>query len=402
MHFRQKNWFFLQIKIQMIFNMLISEHIKQLNENGVIKIRLDRVNASNRTHLYYLIDHGVSQKERFSGLAHVTEHACLIDEGRSGIDHFRWGCTCLSHMILYYETKHDIQWINKIKRKMEDYTVISPQSVEIAKAEVMEESRLLKSKTRLNEEVVRFVTEGRITVFAMGESSEIQKIRYQDVLEYWEYLNGCHHIYEVLFHNRQDVESAFQQILQSYPLSEAAHDFVKNKTSDEYLILSRGETCTLKLYIQIPPLKDKRDYVTKAFFECYLQRLFHRHLHMNISMEDKYFSKSEKFVMLTVPRVLKRKVEFVLSEIRACVEEKSSLVDMQSQYSAFLDTINQAISAENALDSINKYQNWLIYRKPFFSQEDMAMVSSFNIDMFVNMKKMINEGVKVVVTSSTS
>ena len=130
--------------------MVLSEHIEQLNGNGVIKIRLDRVNASNRTHLYYLIDHGVSQKERFSGLAHVTEHACLIDEGRSGIDHFRWGCTCLSHMILYYETKHDIQWINNIKRKMGDYTVISPRGVEIAKAEVMEESRLLKSKTHLN------------------------------------------------------------------------------------------------------------------------------------------------------------------------------------------------------------------------------------------------------------
>ena len=106
--------------------------------------------------------------------------------------------------------------------------------------------------------------------------------------------------------------------------------------------------------------------------------------------------------MLTVPRILKGKVEFVLSEIRACVEERSSPVDMQSQYLEFLDTINQAIAAENALDSINKYQNWLIYRKPFFSQEDMAMVRSFNIDMFTNMKKMLNEGVKVVVTSSTS
>ncbi len=370
----------------------------------MIKIRLDRVNASNRTHLYYLADQGVSQKERYSGLAHVTEHACLIDGGRFGFDHFRWGCTCLSHMILYYETKHDMQWINKIKQQIGDSTIISPQSVEMAKAEVMEESRLLKSKTRLNEKLVRFVTEGRITDFAMGEPSEIRKIRYQDVREYWEYLNGCHHFYEVPFRSRQDVESAFQHILQSHPISgkDFICDFVRNKSCDDYLILSQAETCTLKIYFQIPPLTGKADYVKKAFLECYLQRLFNLNLQINVSFEDKFFSRSEKYVLMTVPGVLKKKVEFILSEMRVCVAERSCFADMQSQYSEFMDNIIQAIAQENTLDSINKYQNWLIYRKPYFTQGDIVPVRSLSRDIFVVIKYILNEGVKVVVTSSGS
>lgn len=139
-------------------------------------IRLNRVNTPNRTHLYYLIDHGVSNKELYSGLAHVTEHACLIDEGSPHFDHFRCGCTCLSHMILYYETKHDLHWMDKIKQRMHDSTLITAENVETAKAEVIAESQLLKAKTRLNEKIVRFVTEDRITEFAMGEPSEIQSV----------------------------------------------------------------------------------------------------------------------------------------------------------------------------------------------------------------------------------
>ncbi len=384
--------------------MVLSKHVIHLYESGVRKIRLSRVNTPGRTHLYYLIDHGIAGKELYSGLAHVTEHACLAEEGRFQTDHFRWGCTCLSHMILYYETRHDFQWINEIKQQMRNNTIISSQKVDIAKTEVIEESRLLKAKTQLREGLVRFVTEDRITDFAMGIPSEIEKIQYQDVLDYWEYLNCRHHIYEIPFRDRQDVESVFQEILESYPLKEndTVHKFVRNKTCDEYLVLSQSDQCTLKIYFQIPPLAGKEDYVAKAFIECYLQKLFSKHLQIDVSIEEKFFSKSEKFVLMTVHGVPEEKVKLMISNMRTCIAEKSSFDDMRSLYSGFIDDVIRAIAQEKAVDSINKYQNWLLFQKPFFSAEDVAAISSFNSDMSAAVKYILNEGVKVVVTSSVS
>lgn len=367
-------------------------------------IRLNRVNTPDRTHLYYLIDHGVSNKELYSGLAHVTEHACLIDEGSPHFDHFRCGCTCLSHMILYYETKHDLHWMDKIKQRMHDSTLITAENVETAKAEVIAESQLLKAKTRLNEKIVRFVTEDRITEFAMGEPSEIQRICFQDVRDYWEYLNSCHSVYEIQFRNRKDVEVAFQQILQSDPLSKkgAIHNFIRNKPGDDYLILSKSKMCTLKIYFQLPPLKGRVEYAVKAFLECYLQKLFCRHLQLNVSIEEKFFSKSEKFILMTIPGVLEGKVDSLISDMRVCTAEKPDLTDMQLQFKEFIDHITQAINQEDTLDSINKYQNWLIFHKPYFSQADIGMLRSMDWDLSGVLEYVRNEGLKVVVTSSVS
>lgn len=317
------------------------------------------------------------------------------------MDHFHWGCTCLSHMILYYETKRDIQWIDKIKRQMRDGTIISLQNVETAKHEVIEESRILASKTQVREKIVRFVTEDRISHFAMGIPSEIMKIEYQDVLDYWEYLNCNHHIYEIQFKDRMDMEAAFQEIISSVQNTEnhVTHKFIRNKTVDEYLILSKEDPCKLKIYFQIPPLTEKEDYVIRAFLEYYMQELIERYLHIHVCIEEKFFSKSEKYVLMTIRGVPQNEIGAFLSKIRTCMEENANLTEMQLLYPGFIDNISRAMQQEKAYDTLNKYQNWLVFGKPIFCGEDIDKISGPDSEIFEVIKYILNEGVKVIVTT---
>lgn len=334
----------------------------------------------------------------------MTEHAVLADKGKIQMDHFHFGCTCLSHMILYYETKRDIQWLDKVKQRMRDGTIISRKDVEKAKREVIEESQILTLKTQEREKIVRFVTEDRIKHFAMGIPSEIMKIRYQDVLNYWKYLNCNHHIYEIQFKDKNDVETIFQEMIKSVRNrnNQFAYKFNRNNSGDEYLILSQEEKCMLKIYFQIPPLREKEDYVTLAFLEYYVQELIEQFLHIDVCIEEKFFSKSEKYVLMIIPSVSQSEIRTLIPNIRSCIEKNACLAEMQLLYPEFINNISRAMGQEDVYDSLNKYQNWLLFDKPIFCREDIDKISRPDSKIFEGIQYILNEGVKAVITTAAA
>lgn len=359
---------------------------------------LKRMNTDDRMHLFYLIDHDV-EEEIYSGLAHVAEHTCLAKDCEHTRDRSSWGCTCLSHMYLYFESKCDIGWIDSLKEQMKNNSIITKDKVEIAKMEVIEESRVLSFLTNKRQRIVRFISEDRITSFAMGNPSEIERIKLEDVVNFWDYLCRNHHIYEIQYKSKADVDAAFKDIIST--VSQTNNKLIiENRPLDEYLILSEGELCRLDIYFQLPLILHKKDFIAKALIEYYLKEIFIDHLDIIVDINDKYFSKTEKYVVVTSSNVPHKRIKTLLSDLRNCIVDYADSTSINSSYPKFRKLVLYAMKQENAIDLINKYKNYIIYKHPIISQPFMLEHTRINYDIAYSIDYLLKSSAKIVVTSA--
>ena len=135
-------------------------------------------NDTNRYHLYYLFLNDF-RNDKYDGLSHVAEHAFLVLRDIN-FSFIAKGYTCASHVCLYFGSK-SLTDLEKIDQIVMNGETITNESVREAKEQVIEEIQQLHDKTQRFEELVSFITEGRVNRSALGNSVEVAKIRREDI-----------------------------------------------------------------------------------------------------------------------------------------------------------------------------------------------------------------------------
>ena len=230
----------------------------------VSKINIYRTNNALHMHLFCLISKGTEKREKYSGLAHVTEHACLNEKGRAryNLDHFQAGYTCLSHMCLFYSSLNDFKWIEKTSQQIYTGQIITKRAVARAKADVLSECISMQDITFTREKIVRFITEGRISHSIMGNPDEVEKIHFLDVQDYLESVVQEKKVYLVKYRDKQEVKTYFEKVLSNFNYADVLT--TQNSTTDDFLYLTENSICTVEVFIKITNL-DKGTFFVKPF-----------------------------------------------------------------------------------------------------------------------------------------
>jgi len=333
--------------------------------------------------------------EKYSGLAHVTEHACLCEHGRIGdaLDHFRGGFTCLSHLCLFYSTANDLVWLSKIKEQIYSGKIVSRYSVKRAKLDVIAEYYSTLDKTKLREKIVRFVTENRIKYFAMGDPYEIEKIRFYDVKEFL--LEAIHQkrVYLVEYSKKQEVISSFEQLLCGFDYKKRSCQ--KNNSEDDYLFLTDDGLTTVEVYIQLENTFEEKTFLYKAFIEFFL--LWRLGAEFSISFDEKFFSKLEKYTLVRFHNFDRSKIKEIPSLLREALLSLLTTPDFELLREDFARVINNTLKYESTFDYINKYKNMIVFGKPIFRQDDFSDIYLSKDHFSKEIYYYLQQGYKIVV-----
>lgn len=363
-------------------------------------INFERANDPNCSHLFCLIDKGIESKEKYSGLAHVTEHACLIEQRAltPTLDHFQWGFTCLSHMCLFYSSFSDTRWINKTKELLYSGEIITRSGVQKAKHDVAEECNLMSAKTQERERVVRFVTENRIKYFAMGDPHEIRKIRYYDVRDYLSEILSENKLYLINFRDKFDVEDYFDKRINTISQINPG-SFTENTDYDEYLDLRDDiqQHCCLEVFIQLPNAIDKDMYLAKAFIESFLPDILQESILHEVSFNEKFFSRLEKYMVINIMNVEHSKIRTAINAINESFCSFLSKIDLVESMAAFMDLVKQSENDESAYDCLNKYKNYIVFGKPIFTKEVICNSSITEELLYNALTYFKNQRLKIVI-----
>lgn len=350
---------------------------------------------------------GIEEREKFSGLAHVGEHVCLLSYYDKLKPHLKFshGYTCLDHACLYYSTiKEEKKWIDDINDLIDTGKIITNENVEIAKNEVIHESRRLEKLTLEREKAVRFVTENRVKYFAMGKACEISQITCDDVENWLNNIKRKNNFYKIRFNEKKEIQEQFQDIMIQHKLKNEMK--IKNYSSGKDMILdlteSKDEKCRIDLYLRIGQVLNIRDSIIKTFLLCYTQYLCQKYFHINTYVNDKYFNYSERYAVITLIDVNINDSKDIHDKLRRCLDEKNTIKELYYYKKVFYEYIKKvSLQDESNEEWINKIYSYILYDLPIVDLKNVFELKHvIDENIFTYLGDVIHQPLKIVVRSS--
>lgn len=316
--------------------------------------------------------------EIYSGLAHVVEHTILVPSCRS--DEFTGqGYTCLNHVCLHFSSS-SLKKLQDIDKHLMLGAFIDEENVMCAKHQVIHENMNLSQQTLRNQKIVRFVTDNRITRFAMGDVFQISKIQVKDVKEWFERHKHQGDIYKLFFRTSKDIVyppfiSTPDRVVKFAPVNEFVGE-------DKFLYSNFYDAATtVDLYIQIPVLCEKLQLVIKAVLEYCIQEKILETLRINVTISDKYFDYDERFVLISLPLGNFVGIENIPKVLRQTIKQITS-ADFERYRKEFLKIVVVAFKREKFNDEcVNEIKNLILYDSPIIQMEDLHLISELEFQM---------------------
>lgn len=160
------------------------------------------INRTDGFHLYYLITNDI-RNDIFSGISHVAEHTLLLPI-KEEIHFVGKGYTGINHVCLNFSCS-SLEALQEIDRGIIHGDIITEKNVDCAKYQVSQELRRLEVATKENEELIKFVTDGRIHNFPMGDIKQIEEIQANDVHKWFADNRQRRNIYKFIFQDAHEM-----------------------------------------------------------------------------------------------------------------------------------------------------------------------------------------------------
>lgn len=306
----------------------------------------------------------------------------------------------MSHMGLYFETARYPEWFETLKERVFSASIMTAHAVEMAKQEVAAESQILFERTNESEQIVRFVTENRITDLAMGVPAEIQNIQLDDVVQLWRNALREDRVFVFQFEKIEDIKSSYQKIIKKNALNiPPQRGNIQKNTVDDILFLTKEPKCKLEVYVQLPLLYGVRETIINAFAEYYFQALFSSKSNIHLYLREKNFSKFERYLVFSFPCVNVSKISSIVKQVKKCLSGCYGFPFFRSENEAFRTAIKKAVEMEEMLDWLNKYENRIVFGKPIIEQTDLDRIDYCEEDIASAFSFFLNQCFKIVVAN---
>lgn len=351
------------------------------------------MNRKDVFHLYYLISNGIRKGEKYSGLAHVAEHTCLIPAYKEN-NYIGSGYTCIDHACIYF-TSNSLATLKKIDEDFGMGAYITEENVRIAKHQVKYEIMNLFQDTQEKEKLVAFVTQNRIKKFPMGDMAEIEKITTIDVNNWFLGNKQRGDIYRFLFRDAKDIEiSNLGNNVHCY--SSQSFDNEKIGLDEFYYTNMTSKKKKAELYFKIPIFYEKIEFVKKALFEYCIQKKVLEAVGVKIYISEKYYDYNERFNVISFIIDSVNDLDNKLREMRKEISN-ITLKEFEHYKAEFKESVSQIVKVdESNLERINSVKNLILYDKPIINTEDLIMIDAINYNTFP-IKDIVNTSLRIVI-----
>lgn len=362
----------------------------------------EEINNEELGHVYFLLKNNIVDESKHLGLSHVMEHACLMPylNGEPLCDFRGRGYTCLDHIVLYYTSPVE-EYLQTINNQMITKSIICNKNVIEAKHQVYEECLNLEKITYIRKEIVDFVSNGRIKYNAMGNIHSIRGISRNDVHIHLSTIIDSQLAYGFFFKSKDDVLTITNNILkeQKKVFQEKDLCYPKIQGEDEILELNgNSNTSKIEIFFKIPPFLDKGDYIAKTWFEYTLLNVSRKLLKVPISVFDKYYTYTERYIELSLFEKPSISYRSIIDMIRDCMMKRirNDSIDA-NEFNRFLYACLKI--PRTTQDYINEFQNYILYGIPRFSQEDVRLAIKIRDKLCIFETILLNP-IKMVIMNS--
>lgn len=351
------------------------------------------MNRTSKFHLYYLIVNDIKE-EKYNGLSHVAEHTLLFPSEQI-LQFWGKGYTFLNHVCLYY-TCDSLDILKEVDRRIMSGEIITPQNVNCAKQQVIDEIHNLANETRIKQERVSFITDGRIRQFSMGNVEQVTEIRTEDVSRWFHEKQQNGRIFRYLFKN------AHQMILAT-PMPTTFPTHLMKRKQNDIITADRvfqdhqeAKSTAVKMYFKIPALYKKDDLIKKALFEYCIQRKLNDALGVDAVVTDEYFDNNERFSVLCFRWDDLSKIIEIIELIRRAIANISlkEFMEYKKEYKIILFDFIKSAESNSAM--VNRMKNWILYQIPRIEIADMGLADNITYDCFPR-ERIIGNPLRVII-----
>lgn len=302
-------------------------------------------NDTDRYHLCYLFVHDISE-DKYDGLSHVAEHTLLLPT-EIGIEFIANGYTCMNHVYLYFGSK-TLENLQIVDRKIMSGEIFTDQNVNFAKSQVTEEILRLHDKTTNFENLLNFVTEGRIKKTAIGNPSEVAHIQTDDIVRWFEdRLNGGN-FYRFLYKDAHDMIVS-SQIPEISMRGSADTNVMQNTEDDSFLYtVPPCDAKTIRIYYQISSFCTKADVIKQALYEFCVQKKLQEILQLETRIEESYFDTSERYLLLEFAWDSNSAAKDAIRMIRTVINN-ISIDEYKSYLKEFMDDVSTVLGQKESI-----------------------------------------------------
>ncbi|EHJ02165.1 hypothetical protein CDLVIII_5695 [Clostridium sp. DL-VIII] len=318
---------------------------------------------------------------------------------------YAYGYTCLDHACLYYTAiKEEKEWINYIDDLIENGDIINTQNVERAKVQVINECIGMEKITIEREKIVRFVTENRIGYFAMGKIDEISKITYKDVEAWLNDIKRKNIFYKIRFNEKREIQEQVKAIIEKDKLAKKIK--ISECIFDKDMVLHINEIedkkCTIDLYFKINNILSIEESIIKEFILCYLQYLCQKYFHTDTYVKEKYFTYSERYIVITVIDITVDTSNNTANKLRRCLEKRNTVKELFYYKKFFYKYIKEwSLQDESNEDWINKFYNYVLYDIPIFDLKNvLELADVIDERIFEHLDYITHQPIKIVIKNA--
>lgn len=245
------------------------------------------INQVGKYHLCYLLLNDIKD-DQFNGLSHVAEHTLLL-QSNIEIAFLGRGYTCVNHVWLYFASEK-LEALLEIDRKIMNGEMITDENVNKAKRQVEEEIYRLQEHTAQCVNLIRFITEGRIEKFSIGEVAQINQIHSDNIRSWFDERKKQHQIYRFIFKDAHKMIASTTIYKKCMRTDKIFCDYISIDDVDRLLILNPlRKIATIQLFLRIPMLDSKEAVISKTVFEFCIQRKLHEAIGIDIEISDIFF-----------------------------------------------------------------------------------------------------------------
>lgn len=326
-------------------------------------------------HIYCILRKNVENEGAYSGVSHVMEHACLMPYYKEKPLKYFWGrgYTCLDHIILYFISSTE-SGLETIFEQIITGRIICEKNVIEAKEQVYNECLRMKEITDVRENLVRFISDNRITNFAMGKQETIVKIQQKHVQECLNSIIENHDLYAIRFRHKNEIQMKCRSILSEYCNEKTKKNIYteQSKKEDEILLVEcKDKQEKIEIYFRIPISENKEEYIAKLWFEYSLYLVCKEELNMSVSISDKFYTYTERYIVLRIYGLEHKKIKSILCVIRQHMMYKIKNFET-SDCKKYLHRC--LYSEKHIQDYINEFQNYILYGIPIISNQDICLM----------------------------
>ena len=127
----------------------------------------------------------------------------------------------------------------------------------------------------------------------------------------------------------------------------------------------------IEIYFRIPISENKEEYIAKLWFEYSLYLVCKEELNMSVSISDKFYTYTERYIVLRIYGLEHKKIKSILCVIRQHMMYKIKNFET-SDCKKYLHRC--LYSEKHIQDYINEFQNYILYGIPIISNQDICLM----------------------------